>query len=173
PAHGRPGCQPRWRAPAPRRPAPHRWPGLRAGPNRSPRGRPLNNPSAGRSKLGGAPGPPGPRARRHPLRGRRMRLIATLTLLLLAASPWAGEPELTPYHAVYEARYNGMPIEAHRQLQHTDKGYRIVTEARNFLGHIREEEHFQRDAKGRLIPENYVYDRKILGKSRKETIAVD
>lgn len=102
-----------------------------------------------------------------------MRLIATLTLLLLAASPWAGEPELTPYHAVYEARYNGMPIEAHRQLQHTDKGYRIVTEARNFLGHIREEEHFQRDAKGRLIPENYVYDRKILGKSRKETIAVD
>ena len=102
-----------------------------------------------------------------------MRLIANLLLLMLATTATAGDPALTPYQAVYSARYNGLPIEARRQLRPTDNGYEIITEARNFLGRIREEEQFHRDRTGRLVPDTYLYDRAILGKSRTETLAVD
>jgi len=85
----------------------------------------------------------------------------------------ADHPVLQPYHAVYTARYNRMPIEAHRHLRVAGDGFTLVTEARNFLGRIHEQESFHLDDQGRLTPDAYVYDRSILGTSRKETIAVD
>ncbi|HEY8386490.1 MAG TPA: DUF3108 domain-containing protein [Porticoccaceae bacterium] len=87
--------------------------------------------------------------------------------------PSASHPALQPYHAVYTARYNRMPIEAHRHLRVDGKRLTLVTEARNLLGQIHEAEHFHIDSEGRLIPESYVYDRSILGSSRKETTSID
>ncbi|MFA5493838.1 MAG: DUF3108 domain-containing protein [Porticoccaceae bacterium] len=109
-----------------------------------------------------------------------MRLIPRLLLLLAVTAAHADEPPaaekppvLQPYHAVYQARYNGLPIEAHRYLRVTDNGYQLVTEAKNFLGRIHEEENFHVDADNRLIPDDYRYQRSIFGKSRTETVTVD
>lgn len=85
----------------------------------------------------------------------------------------ADHPALQPYHAVYTAHYNRMPIEAHRYLRAEEDGFSLVTEARNLLGRIHEEENFYLDEQGLLIPVSYVYNRSILGTSRKETITVD
>lgn len=111
-----------------------------------------------------------------------MRLIPRLLLLLVitaahADGPFGAEaekvPTLKPYHAVYQARYNGLAIEAHRYLKVTDNGYQLVTEAKNFLGRIHEEENFHLDANNQLIPDDYRYQRSIFGKSRTETLTVD
>lgn len=111
------------------------------------------------------------------------RLIADLEPQATAAQqspPWARIPRLTaedpalvPYHAVYTTRYNRFTIEANRRLEATESGWRIVTRARNFLGRIHEEENFHLDGQGRLIPETYVFDRSIMGISRKESLEVD
>lgn len=80
---------------------------------------------------------------------------------------------LATYSATYQAHYNGIPIEAHHTLSVTAKGYRLATTARNFLGRINEEESFHLDAKGNIIPDQYIFDRSILRKTRKETIDVN
>jgi len=88
-----------------------------------------------------------------------------------AASP--ATKSLPTYSAVYQASYNGIPIEAHHTLATTDTGYQLITEAKNFLGRIKEAESFHLDTKGTIVPDQYIYDRSIFGKSRTETIAVD
>ncbi|MCK9563001.1 MAG: DUF3108 domain-containing protein [Bacteroidales bacterium] len=115
-----------------------------------------------------------------------MRLLLPLITVFVAAVALAGDsdpatsaalsadhPALQPYRAVYTARYNRMPIEAHRRLRVDGDGFTLVTEARNLLGRIHEEESFHLDNQGGLIPGDYVYDRSILGTSRKETTAVN
>ena len=114
-----------------------------------------------------------------------MRFLLSLITGVITAATWAldpasagtpitaDHPTLQPYTAVYTARYNRMPIEAHRHLRSEGNIFTLATEARAFLGRIHEEERFHLDSEGQLIPADYVYERSILGTSRKESIAVD
>ena len=80
---------------------------------------------------------------------------------------------LTPYRVEYTARYNGLPITLARTFSPHDGGYRIATEASNFLGSITEEETFAAPAAGNLDPIRYRYRRSIFGNKRREETVFD
>ncbi len=104
-----------------------------------------------------------------------MRFAGICLILLLSPAIQAETrtPDLNPYRMVYVAKYNGMPIEAVRELSVTSDGYRIQSRAKNFLGRINETEDFTVNGEGRLLPEHYEYDRSIFGIKRLETLQFD
>ncbi len=78
-------------------------------------------------------------------------------------------PLPTPYEASYKASYNGLPVTNVRTLSRDGDRYRLVNEAKNFLGSIREQEVFRIDTTHGIDPVRYAYERSILGSKRRET----
>lgn len=102
------------------------------------------------------------------------RTISALILSIATTGTMAnGIKELDTYRMEYRASYNGMPIDAVRELTRTDQGYRVQTVASNFFGKITETETFTSTADGRLQPLSYSYNRSVFGVKRKESLNVD
>ncbi len=106
-------------------------------------------------------------------------ILSTLVLsLLFSASLLATETSeqhatLLPYKATYEAKFNGMPIEAERELTRLEQGYRLETSAKNFLGSMRETEQLHLDADGRIRIDGYISKRSFFGSKRTEKLLID
>ena len=80
---------------------------------------------------------------------------------------------LRPYLASYSAEFNGMPLEAQRELIKLEQGYRLETSASNLLGKMRETERLHLDAEGRIRIDDYVSKRSFFGSKRKATLVID
>ena len=91
----------------------------------------------------------------------------------LLATETAPPLTLLPYQASYSATFNGMPIEAERQLVKVEQGYRLETSASNFLGKMREIELLHLDAVGRIRIDGYTSKRSFFGSKRKEQLVID
>ncbi|OUS13270.1 hypothetical protein A9Q89_03360 [Gammaproteobacteria bacterium 53_120_T64] len=97
-----------------------------------------------------------------------------LSTPLLAADTDTGQPMvLRAYQAIYAAKYNGMPIEAQRQLAKLEQGYRLDVTAKNFLGNMRETETIHLDSEGRIRIDGYISKRSFFGNKRTEKLAID
>ncbi|OUS17218.1 hypothetical protein A9Q88_05160 [Gammaproteobacteria bacterium 50_400_T64] len=104
--------------------------------------------------------------------------VSTLFLFFLFTTPLLATETsrpftLQPYQASYTAKYNGMPIEAQRELLKLEQGYRLETLANNFLGNMRETEQFHLDVEGRIRTDGYVSKRSFFGSKRKEKLVID
>jgi len=104
--------------------------------------------------------------------------ISTLCLFFLFTTPLLATETslpftLQPYKASYTAKFNGMPIEAQRELVKLEQGYRLETTASNFLGKMRETEQLHLDAQGRIRIDGYVSKRSFFGSKRKEKLVID
>ena len=91
----------------------------------------------------------------------------------LLATETAPPLTLLPYQASYSATFNGMPIEAGRELMKLERGYRLETSASNFLGKMRETELFHLDAEGHIRIDGYTSKRSFFGSKRKEKLVID
>jgi len=105
-------------------------------------------------------------------------IFSPLLLLCLVSTPLLAteiSPPFTllPYQASYSAKYNGMPIEAQRELIKLEQGYRLETSASNFLGNMRETERLHLDAEGRIRIDAYVSKRSFFGSKRKEKLVIN
>lgn len=99
-------------------------------------------------------------------------LLFLLSFRLLAAETSA-PPTLLPYLASYSATFNGMPIEAQRELVKLEQGYRLETSASNLLGNMRETELLHLDLEGRIRIDGFVSKRSFFGSKRKEQLDID
>ena len=99
-------------------------------------------------------------------------LFCLLTTPLLATET-AYPLTLLPYQASYSATFNGMPIEAERELVKVEQGYRLETSASNLLGKMRETELLHLDANGRIRIDGYTSKRSFFGSKRKEKLVID
>lgn len=99
-------------------------------------------------------------------------LFCLLTTPLLATET-ASSLTLLPYQASYSATFNGMPIEAERELVKLEQGYRLETSGSNLLGNIRETELLHLDAEGRIRIDGFASKRSFFGSKRKEKLVID
>ncbi len=91
------------------------------------------------------------------------------SLLLGSLSLLAGADPLNSYQATYSAEFNGMEIEATHRLEQLDSGqYRETLKARNILGKIDEQALFSVSEKRQIIPQEYRYQRSLIGVKRSE-----
>lgn len=91
----------------------------------------------------------------------------------LLATETVSPLSLQPYQASYSATFNGMPIEAERQLIKLEQGYRLETSASNFIGKMRETELLHLDAEGGIRIDGYTSKRSFFGSKRKEQLVID
>jgi hypothetical protein len=96
-------------------------------------------------------------------------LVALLTSCTLLACPL----EATPYRAIYTAKYNGMSVKAVRELQKTDRGYRIISSVIGLLGGINEQENFHIDESGRIKTDDFFSEKSIVGTKSIEKLVVN
>jgi hypothetical protein len=74
------------------------------------------------------------------------------------------------FTATYKGKYNGWNITLERSLQEVAPGqFRLASHSSNFLGHLEEVSEFK-FSNNQLIPQSYLYNRRILGKSNNESI---
>ncbi|MBL4783199.1 MAG: DUF3108 domain-containing protein [Porticoccaceae bacterium] len=93
---------------------------------------------------------------------------------LLAADTDTGQPSvLQGYRAIYTAKYNGMPLEAQRQLIALEQGYRLEVSAKSFLGNMHESENIHLDSEGRIRIDGYTSKRSFFGNKRTEKLTID
>lgn len=83
------------------------------------------------------------------------------------------DPALTPYNLTYTATYNGMDIDASRQLSFQNGRYTLSTTAKNMLSSIEEQGEFQLDKSGVIVDRGYHYKRSILGIKKTEKLSYD
>ena len=83
------------------------------------------------------------------------------------------DPALTPYHLEYAANYNGMDINAQRQLTFDGKQYRLTTTAKNMLSSIEEEGAFVINKKQLIADQHYEYKRNIFGMKTTEKLTYE
>lgn len=96
------------------------------------------------------------------------------SLLLGSLSLLAGADPLNSYQATYSAEFNGMEIEATHRLEQLDSGqYRETLKARNILGKIDEQALFSVSEKQQIIPQEYRYQRSLMGIKRSESQIFD
>ncbi len=94
--------------------------------------------------------------------------------LTTAAAAAAAQPAPRPFTATYVARFNGMPVEAHRQLTLTaDSQYQLTTAVGNVLGELTEDERFHLDSAGAIQVDSYQSRKAVLGVTRTEDLRVD
>ena len=100
-------------------------------------------------------------------------LLLAVSCLISLHSP-ASDFQLTPYQLIYRASYNGMPIDADRQLQQRPDGsWELATTASNFLASIREQGTFGIDKNGSIRNYGYQYKRSVFGKKKTEDLVYD
>ncbi|MDF1830805.1 MAG: DUF3108 domain-containing protein [Porticoccaceae bacterium] len=77
------------------------------------------------------------------------------------------------YQANYSATFNGIPIEAERQLVKLEHGYRLETSASNLIGKVQETERLHLNLEGAIIIDGYTSKRSFFGSKRKEQLVID
>ena len=105
-------------------------------------------------------------------------IVSTFFLFFLLNTPLlatetASPLSLQPYQASYSATFNGMPIEAQRQLIKLEQGYRLETSASNFIGKMRETELLHLGPEGGIRIDGYTSKRSFFGSKRKEKLVID
>ncbi|PCJ91789.1 MAG: hypothetical protein COA46_07575 [Porticoccaceae bacterium] len=93
--------------------------------------------------------------------------------IVFTASVYSGsqtDPALEPYDLSYAATYNGMDIDANRQLKQESGRYTLTTTAKNMLSNITERGEFQVNDQGVIIDLDYQYKRSILGMKKTENL---
>ena len=115
---------------------------------------------------------------------------STLTLLLIALAPmFAISQENTLFSATYKGKLSGFSVKTKRTLiERSPNHYELKSVARNALASITEQSFFQvaapsstettssnklTDTTIQLIPEKYLYERKILGASSQQHLLFD
>ncbi len=83
------------------------------------------------------------------------------------------ELALVPYDLTYTATYNGMDIDASRQLSVQDGRYTLSTTAKNMLSNIEEQGVFLLGNNGVIVDQGYHYKRSILGIKKTEKLSYD
>ena len=92
-----------------------------------------------------------------------------LGLAALALLPESFAIEIKPYSAKYSAKFNGMDIEANHRLEKLESGqYRETLKAKNIFGKINEQALFSLSEDQTLIPQEYKYERSLMGVKRAE-----
>ncbi len=106
----------------------------------------------------------------------RLHLLASwLFVSCIATLPAIAQTNWQPdqYRATYAAKYNGMPVEATRELKKTNQGYRLVSSVKGLLGHVTEQEEFHLGSEGRIHPDRYTSEKAFLGIESSEQMVVD
>ncbi|WP_438951904.1 DUF3108 domain-containing protein [Porticoccus sp.] len=98
-------------------------------------------------------------------------LLSLFSGLCVAAEP--KELALVPYHLVYDATIKGMDINAERHLTREGDSYRLVSKADTLLASITEKGSFQMDPTGKLLGQQYTYERNIFGIRKDESLTYD
>ncbi|WP_461481782.1 DUF3108 domain-containing protein [Porticoccus sp.] len=104
------------------------------------------------------------------LRGGLLALVALCSVPALAAGKDAA---LEPYRLAYAATFNGMDINAERELRKIGDSYQLVTSAKGMLGSIIEEGTFKVDGQGIIVDQGYEYERNIIGMKKAEELSYD
>ena len=95
--------------------------------------------------------------------------LAALTFLPLSLAI-----EIKPFSANYSAKFNGMEIEASHRLEQIESGqYRQTLKAKNIFGKINEQALFSLSDDQLLMPQEYKYERSLLGIKRAEQQVFD
>jgi len=100
------------------------------------------------------------------------------SLLLLVNPAYSNTPTksdsaLLPYSLDYAATYNGMDINANRELTLESGQYTLSTTAKNMLSNITEHGEFTVNSNGTIIDQGYEYKRSILGIKKTEKLTYD
>lgn len=109
----------------------------------------------------------------------RTRALQGLPVIILTAALFLPLPSVAdpvPFRAVYKARFKGFPIGATgiRELKKTEDGqYILSSSARNFLASITEQTRFKLDNNDSIVPLEYQYHRKGVGKNRTAILTFD
>jgi hypothetical protein len=98
-------------------------------------------------------------------------ILLMLSYLLFATSAYAAK--IKPYDLYYTADISGMKVEARHQLQQNNGQYRVETQAKNFLGKVKEKGVFEISESGHIIPLEYSKRQKTLMGERSETQIFD
>jgi|AZII01.1.fsa_nt_gi hypothetical protein len=101
--------------------------------------------------------------------------ICTCFVFCLISTPLIANEaaSLQLYQANYSASFNGIPIEAKRQLTKHEQGYRLETSAHNFIGNMQETERLHLDPEGAIRIDAYTSKRSFFGSKRKEQLIID
>jgi len=101
-------------------------------------------------------------------------MTTTTSVNLPPTAPFQVTP--TPFRAVYEADYKGLPIRATgiRELKQTgDNQFTLSSTATSFFASVSEESNFTLTPENRLMPVEYQYHRKGIGKNRDASLRFD
>lgn len=104
---------------------------------------------------------------------RLMLLVSCFSVSFISVQCFAASPPLNPFKATYVAKFNGMPVEAQRELTKVGNGYRLSTSASNMLGQMNESEVFHLDAKGVIQLDEYHSQQNFFGINRAEDMVID
>jgi hypothetical protein len=97
-------------------------------------------------------------------------------LVLLQIAPQISHAEPTPFRAIYTAEYAGIPVfvEGIRELTKlNDKEYILTNSVDSWLGSITEKSNFTWHAGDQLIPQEYRYRRRGMGRKRDAILKFD
>ncbi len=106
----------------------------------------------------------------------RLLLICTTLCAILLGGISGANADPTPYRALYKADYKGVPISATgiRELRRLEGNeYLLTSSAKSFIASIEEQTRFRFDDTNSVIPIEYQYHRKGLGKNRSDTLTFD
>jgi uncharacterized protein DUF3108 len=98
-------------------------------------------------------------------------LCLAVLLIPLASIKAANAP--APYEVSYTAKYNGMAVDAKRELKKTEQGYRIVSSVKGMLGGMTEQEDFQIDSHGSIRTDHYLAKKSFFGIKSTEELVID
>lgn len=110
----------------------------------------------------------------HPINKRIAPFVAAAIVGLFSSVSLALEP--TPFTAVYQARYNGLPIGAKgiRELKRFEDGsWQLTSSAKNFLASVVEQTRFNLNAFTDVVPTEYQYHRRGIGRNRTAILTFD
>ncbi len=103
---------------------------------------------------------------------RRFLIFCLLNAPLLNTEAASLSP-LQLYQASYSATYNGIPIEAERELVKLEYGYRLETSVSNLIAKMQEIEQIHLDSEGAILIDGYNSKRSFLGSKRQEQLVIN
>jgi len=102
-----------------------------------------------------------------------MGLRRLASLLLFSVTLHSLAAPLSPFSAIYVAKFNGMPVEARRELVKVGDGYRVSISASNALGEMSQSEEFGLDDVGAIQLKQYHSQQRFFGIAKVEDLIVD
>lgn len=102
-----------------------------------------------------------------------MPLHRLASLLLCSVSLHSLAAPLSLFSATYVAKFNGMPVEARRELVKFEDGYRVSILAKNVLGEMSQSEEFGLDDVGAIQLKQYHSQQRFFGVAKVEDLIVD